>query len=305
MNLIEAFGFAWNRMVVLLFRPFDFKRWFLMGFSAWLASFLTGGNSLSFNTHWPSSSPSPFSKGWQGLPAPFNSWGAETWIPVIATATLIVIALIFVFVWLGCRGQFMLLDNVVKGRSEVRVPWREFRVRANSLFRLYALAFVGWLLLGLVCCGFGLAYFFFAPRSFHSWTYYLPYFLDFLVFLACSIVYSVALFFVRDFGVLWMYLHGGTAWEAARKVLALSRAYPSDFLLYLCVRIVIGFATLMLGAMFGCLTCCLGYLPYLNSVVTLPFSVFRVWYAVECFSCLGAECDLRVPPPIPPTSVTL
>lgn len=296
MNLIEPFGIAWHRMVVLLFRPFDLGKWFLLGFSAFLASFLTGGTNFSFRQNWPSSN------GHKGLPAPFDTWGADIWIPVISGAAVVIVALMILLIWLGSRGQFMLLDNVVKGGCEVRAPWREFRVQANSLFKLYALAFGAWLLLFLFLGGIAAAYFFMAPRSFHSWSYYIPYVLCILVLFLFSAIYSIALFFVREFGVLWMYRHGGSAWDAARKVTALGGEHTADFLLYLCLRLALGLAIILVTILAGCLTCCIGFLPYLSSVITLPLSVFRVWYSVECFASLGPDCDVRtlsaLPPPV-------
>ncbi len=298
MNLIQPFEIAWHRMVAALFRPFDLGKWFYLGFSAFLASFLTGSTNFSFHEGLPSDQ----NGNW--LPAPFNSWGPEIWIPVIIVFAVLVFALVVLFVWLGCRGQFMLLDNVVRGGCEVRAPWRQFREQANSLFRLYLLGFLIWLLSLLLVGGVAAAYFFLTPHAFHSWSYYIPYAICLLIFLFFSIGYAIALFFLRDFGVLWMYRHGGSAWDAARQVLALGGEHTADFLLYLCLRFALGFAFIVLASLAGCLTCCIGFLPYLSSVLTLPLTVFRVWYAVECFATLGPDCDVRVvaatPPPVGP-----
>ena len=35
-NFTQAFDLAWERMLVILFRPFDLGKWFVIGFSAFL-----------------------------------------------------------------------------------------------------------------------------------------------------------------------------------------------------------------------------------------------------------------------------
>ncbi len=293
MKLIQPIEVAWDRMTGQLFRPFDISRWFLIGFTAWLASFLTGGNSFNY-------SGSSKDKDFEGLSAKVAGWGPEIWIPLIGGILLVVVVLMLVFFWLGCRGQFMLLDNVVQGRALVRAPWREFRERANSLFKFFVLVQFSWLFAILLLAGLLAAYYWLVPNPGHSWVYFTPYGIGFLLCFLSLVFMAAALFFVRDFGVLWMYRNGGTAWEAARKVQELAAAQPADFFLYLLVRFVMAIVILITGAIAGCLTCCVGFLPYLNSVLTLPLSVFRVWYAVECFAQLGPDCDLRPQPPVTP-----
>lgn len=288
MKLLDPLGIAWNRMVNQLFRPFEIGSWFLLGFSAFLASFLTGGTNIS-------------SWGGNGKDTTLPSWEPEVWILLISALVLVVLAVFLILIWLGCRGQFMLLDNVIKGTAEVRLPWREFRERANSLFRLYLLAFAIWILLMLVFGGLAFAYFWFAPRAIDSWVYYLPFALCIGLFFVFAVVLSITVFFARDFGLLWMYRHGGTAWEATLKIWDLAKQYPADFLLYLIMRFLLAIVLLFIALLVGCLTCCIGFLPYLSSVITLPLSVFRVWYTIECFAQLGPDCDVRLPPSVPPS----
>ena len=51
-NFTRAFDTAWERMEIILFRPFDFGKWCAIGFSAFLAGFIHGGNGFnsSFNS---------------------------------------------------------------------------------------------------------------------------------------------------------------------------------------------------------------------------------------------------------------
>src|SRR5476651_235617 len=56
-DFTRAFDSAWERMMIILFRPFDLGKWFVIGFSAFLAGLLQGGNGFnggSFNNNFNS-----------------------------------------------------------------------------------------------------------------------------------------------------------------------------------------------------------------------------------------------------------
>ncbi len=46
-NFTRAFDSAWERMSIILFRPFDLGKWFVIGFGAFLAGLLSGGNGFN------------------------------------------------------------------------------------------------------------------------------------------------------------------------------------------------------------------------------------------------------------------
>src|ERR1700677_3118401 len=48
-NFSRAFDLAWERMHIILFRPFNFGKWCAIGLSAFLAGLLWGGNGLNFS----------------------------------------------------------------------------------------------------------------------------------------------------------------------------------------------------------------------------------------------------------------
>ncbi len=64
-------------MVGQLFTPFDLKRWFLLGFSAFLASLFGGGSNFNFRRIYSSE---------KGKPAFYDTWGPEIWLIVIGVA---------------------------------------------------------------------------------------------------------------------------------------------------------------------------------------------------------------------------
>jgi hypothetical protein len=54
---IDAIVEAFERMQTLLFSPFDFNKWFFMGFTAWLMMMFDGGG-INFNYNFSNFSPS-------------------------------------------------------------------------------------------------------------------------------------------------------------------------------------------------------------------------------------------------------
>ena len=42
---LNPIGPAWNRMLKILFKPFDLKKWLILGFCVFLAQCGTGGNA--------------------------------------------------------------------------------------------------------------------------------------------------------------------------------------------------------------------------------------------------------------------
>src|ERR1035441_1614582 len=123
-NFTRAFDSAWERMHIILFRPFDFGKWCAIGLSAFLAGFLQGGNGFnsSFNTN--NFNNNGFNKYSAGQTPKFDLHQfnssvshaiSSLQIGVIVLLSLLifafVLALILLFYWLGARGQFMFLDN--------------------------------------------------------------------------------------------------------------------------------------------------------------------------------------------------
>jgi len=287
----------------MLFRPFNIGKWFCLGFSAWLASFLDGSGSSSGGSYNGSNSSSKSevtdTLHW------VTSLGLNTGIGIAVGVGVLIVLLTLVFIWLGARGQFMFLDNVIRNRSEIAAPWRAFRAAGNSLFRFYGLiclgAFalmMGFLVFALIFCWADLV----AVRL-RPFGEYLPLVIPFVGLLLLLVPLMIVLFFYREFGVPIMYASRCTAWQAAGTVWVLATERPLDFLIYLLIRMAMGFVFLIVAIMLGCLTCCLGFLPYLSAVLTLPLRVFRISYTLDCLTQFGPDFDLwskaELPPPQP------
>src|SRR5262249_21574074 len=129
----EPVGRAFQSIGHICFRPFDIGKWFIMGFSAFLAGFVEGGFSFpGLNFAGQGGGP-----GGGGDVQDVLDWlrGNLTLVLLIALTVLaLIIALSALFTWLGSRGQFMFIDNLVRNRGAVVAPWHEFRAEGNSAF---------------------------------------------------------------------------------------------------------------------------------------------------------------------------
>src|SRR6266480_1152510 len=130
-EIFKPFGEAFELMKKILFQPFDFKKWLVMGFAAFLAA-LSGGFHSSL---------SPFSR-WTGqrdekaIAESFRELGSieqmDWWmIALLVLGGLIILALVLALMWLGARGRFIFTDCVVRNRAEIVAPWKEFRVQGK------------------------------------------------------------------------------------------------------------------------------------------------------------------------------
>ncbi|MBI4911584.1 MAG: hypothetical protein HY823_02500 [Acidobacteria bacterium] len=285
-----ALSRALERMEGILFRPFDAGKWFVLGFSAFLASLGEGG---SFN---------PGGIGNHGgAPAEIQSWVQDHMAFVIALAVGILVfalALGILFAWLSSRGAFMFLDNVLHDRAEVREPWRRFRAQGNRLFvftLVAGLACIGAFLL-LVLAGAVVL----VPMLKDGW--HFAALLPILLFAALFVVLLLAVLlfwaFLRDFGVPLMARQGLSPMEALgclrREVLP---GHAWDFTRFYLLKFVLALGAGLLVLAAGCLTCCIGFLPYLSAVLTLPVSVFFRCYSLEFLAQVDPRWDFFPAPP--------
>jgi len=300
-NLLSPFSPASEKTGRQLFREFSFGKWFALGFSAWLASFVGTVTGFSFNYQEPDKF--NFSIG----DASFLEWGLPIWIAIVLGLAVVVWLFAMLIGWLGCRGQFMFLDNVLHNRSDVTAPWRNFRQQGNSLFLVYASLWSAIFVLGVGFLVFAVVTLrpdILAGRT-QEWRHYMPLIITGGLLLVAFVSASILWLFMRDFGSLWMYLHGVSGWEAFRKVNTLATEEPVSFIVYLLVRMGMGLVFATIAVILGCMTCCVGFVPYISTVIMLPISVFLIWYNAHCFAQFGPEYDVvpeELPPALPPTT---
>jgi cell division protein FtsL len=294
----EPLNRAWNRMKIALFRPFDINKWFVVGFNAFLAG-LAEGHHGSGSSRWHGR----FSfREFFNLPNKIWDWlmTHPGWFIAIIFIALFVIAIGIILLWLSSRGKFMFLDNVVYNRAEIAKPWRQFRMEGNSLF-LWRLIF------SLICLILFITlavFFFMAGSALYQDSYHSPGPLAFtvgmgLLFLLMVIVIGYISLFLNDFVVPIMSKNNITATQAWGRFLPLLGRHLFYFIFYglLIFVLMIMFVIFVIAA--GLVTCCIGWLvlviPYIGTVVTLPF-----WYALRAFSLeflaqFGPEYELFPP----------
>jgi len=294
----EPLGQAWSRMKIALFKPFDLHKWFIVGFSVFLARLTEGphGNGSS---------------GWRKdtgfrefVNFPHNAWewlmNHPGWFLAIMILGVFLIALVITLTWLSSRGTFMILDNVVHDSAEIVKPWKRFRMEGNSLF-LWRLCF------GLICLmlfGMFAVFFFIKASRIYENSYYQRIPVVFivemvLIILLMAVVIGYISMFLKNFVVPIMYKNNIKTTKAWSRFLSIFKRYPFHFIFYglLVFVLFILFAIFVIFA--GLFTCCIGFLvliiPYIGTVVTLP-----IWYTYRAFSLdflaqFGSEYELFPP----------
>ena len=137
-EIFRPFGESFEVMKKILFQPFDFRKWLVIGFAAFLVSLsagLTSSNPLSWSTREDNKA---IAESFQDV---WSERQIEWWvIALIAVGALIILALVLVLAWVSARGRFIFTDCIVRNRAAIVAPWKEFRAEANSLFIFSVLA---------------------------------------------------------------------------------------------------------------------------------------------------------------------
>lgn len=293
---------AWEGMLNRLFRPARLQVWVGLGFTAWLAHLGESGVQLDLSNQGQLLAENPGL-----LPGLWEKY-AGLIIAGGALLLLMVLALTVLFLWLRCRGTFMFLDNILRQRNDVAVPWRRAAVCGQRLF--------GWSLgYGLIMTLLLLAAL--APMGFHLLTLRqnpdpFP--------LAVALSITVPLFLVWMMSVLVIhalltelvvplqYRDQSTVGAAWRRLAQIWHQAPGAVLGYLGMKIVL---SLLFGAVVfvgGCLTCCclwvLLAVPVVWAVVLLPVLLWSRLFGLEFLRQFGPAWDpwgTSTPPTLPPS----
>jgi hypothetical protein len=286
-EIFEPFGAAFEVMKRILFQPFDFAKWCVIGFAA----FLSGSWGSGFQFRFPTGGNWNF-KSTTYHHAPLSESLPPWLLPFLFVIVAAIIIIAFVFMWIAARGRFIFMDCVVKNRAAIVVPWKDYRREGNSFF-LFSLAvvFLAMLLMlalvllvvvpfglfsgGKMTTGLGVtavcAIIFFA-----------------LVWVGFVIIFAV----VTQFMVPVMYRRRCLAREAFFDVWKLIRTRPGPFVLFVLFGIVLALALLVAGTIVSCMTCCIAGLPYVSSVVLLPAFVWLLAFKLLFLRQFGPEYDV-------------
>lgn len=288
---VDPIGPAWDRMVRILFKPFDLKKWFVLGFCAFLARCGEGGGT---GGNAPAEPPSNLDG--QEMRTWFEQ-NLELILFIGICVTVLIIAITILVIWLNSRGKFMLIDGIVKNRGAVVEPWREYRAEGNSLFRFRLVLTMAAIVVFLLLAGIPTLI---ALPDINAETFGAAATTAVVVgalFLIAFITGCVLLqFFIGTFVVPTMYLRRVHAIEGCRIAwcsLVKNHLWPAGLLGLMMIIFGIGASTIAL--LTTCLTCCLTVLPYIGTVILLPIPVFFTAYALSYLEQYGD--DWRFFPP--------
>lgn len=311
-SVTEAIEPAYERVKLMLFKPFHFTKWLIIGFCAWLAGLgesggggSGGGFNNSFNTNNNTQSVEQF-RDFYHRASNYVLDNLAWIVPVAAFLILLGLAIWLLVLWLSSRGKFMFLHCVVGDVAEVDVPWRKYAREANSLFRFR----IGVWLAGMLLCLPLLV--FLIMDIIHMVLQdeadvpgvMLAVGLG-LAMILVSIVFLLIWKFTVDFVVPLQFLRGGTCLAAWREFGGLLAANPGKFTVYILFQIVLSIAigAIVMAAFVAtcCIACCLAALPFVGTVLLLPVLVFKRAYPLYYLAQYGPQYDVFPKPPAAPT----
>ncbi len=302
-SVIDPISPAIEHVKLMLFRPFDLGKWFIVGFCAWLAYLgQGGGGGTNFNFNFPSGRHQSNQFGCGIAEAKEAIVQALPFIIIVAAIAIplgIIIGL--VLCWLRSRGLFMFLHCVAGNKAEVKVPWGKFSRHGNSLFLfkivvgLIGLVVVGLpivlaivMIIALASSGAGVA----AVSGLV---------IAFFAVVVLSISFGLVGKFTDDFVVPIMSLHTESCMAGWKHFWALLGCNKARFTLYILFQIAISFVILAMVSficLIGCCLCCssiLLFLPYIGTVILLPLFVFKRAYSLLYLRQYGQEFDVFIP----------
>ena len=299
-------------MTIILFRPFDLAKWCVIGFSAFLAGLLEGGNGISSSYtgnsfqqnkfHASTSNSGDLQHLHSQISQIFSSTGFWMVVFIIIALALVILAVSFLLIWLGVRGQFMFLDNIVRNRGAIVVPWRFYARQANSFFVVYLLFSLFFIALLLPILGVGVLM---AIPLFHQnrWPVggeIVGFAALGVIYLGVSLTLTVVLFLFREFGIPIMFRQGLLARPAFFAAMRLLGAYPGSVAVFILLRIAIFIGTAVICILICCFTCCIGMLPYIGTVLLLPVLIFVRCFTLDCLAQFGPAYDAFTVDVMPP-----
>ncbi|UCE61298.1 MAG: hypothetical protein JSU63_06030 [Phycisphaerales bacterium] len=306
---------AFERMLWILFKPFDLKKWLLLGFCAFLAYLGecgSGGlNKDAFERDEDDPRPAFIRRMFPKPETSSNQSCLDTgdeplhrvvfskirrhlpWIIIATASAFTVIGLISALViWLRSRGKFMFLDGLVHNRGAVIDPWCDFRQVGNSLFGFLLYLLIIGLLATLLILVIGVLI---AWPDIQEEEFGVSAIVGLassgLLFATMTVVFLLIAFMLENFVIPTMYLRRELVMDAWLRVRHVFLSQHLDtIVLFLLMRILlaivlghVALATIILTC------CCVAALPYVGTVILLPFLVFSRCYTLCFLEQFGPE----------------
>jgi hypothetical protein len=272
---------AFDRMRRILFEPFNFVKWMVLGFSAWLAGIPSGSSGSANFGGAPSDVADAIGNTASSL------FGNMFLLGFLGVTGGLVLILIVLWLWLSSRGKFIFLDNVVNDRAEITDPWCRFKRLGYSLF-LWRVAFVG-IIIAVVLAGVlipAIPAALLSGGSFEDLSIFAAVswgiFSGLIVFAAVAVFLFIRLF-LNAFVVPIMYRFDLSATEAWKNLVPWLKARPGQFILYPLFVLFLAIGLGMISMLVCLLTCCIVSIPIVGggvrAVILLP-----LWVTYRCFS---------------------
>jgi hypothetical protein len=298
-SVIDPIGSAFEKVKTILFRPFDFGKWFVIGFCAWLAYLGSGGGGGGGGRGGRGGRGSYEVREGLGEAKHFVLENLHWIIPVAVIVTIIAIALWLVFMWLSSRGRFMFLHCVAHNKAEISIPWTKFRKHANSLFLFrIVLGLIGFVAIGVpILLAVGCIVMMIAGDGALAIGILGGVIIGFII-LVGAIILGLIGKFTMDFVVPIMFLRTTSCTAGWREFLTILSVNKARFALYILFQIVIGIAIgaiKFMGFCIGCCLCCVSVvllIPYIGTVILLPLPVFTRSYSLLYLKQYGQEFDV-------------
>jgi hypothetical protein len=314
-DIESVFAKAFNRTILLLFKPFSLKKWLLLGLIGFLAGFAASGtiptgpsgnvsipapnntpiannkNNATTLTNEPTleqvldslqsqpTPPAPYLKEAKHPDPPF-----DTRVALLIGLFLFLIFLPFwlIFAWLNGRFSFIFIHSIVNNTFSIRSPWNEFRQEGNSIFKLNVLLLI--LGLGLLFTFLGILYYCipssWSLRDMH-WgpVIGVALFLFLLWFLG-----FVGYHYVAQFVVPIMYSRKIKFLQAFYEFWRVFKSNLGSFLLYLPLAILLGIVCsiflFVVTMLLGLLLLIVGLIVFLLPILVVGTSSFYIAYCV-------------------------
>ena len=290
---IDAIGMGFQWMLTVLFRPFNFTKWFLLALAVFMIGLVQQGSQaprivvrgLRQENNWPQflQDCQHMLREWIGL---HTAWAIAIGVSVVLISIAVWLALLL----LSCYGTCIFTAGVARNRVDFGQLWREVGAASLRLF-----AFRAILTVGLVVCIAVVV----IPAGLLAAATQAPMFVKgSLIAVAAvgvvllALVYALVGLLLNDVIVpvilkfdlsmigAWAFL-----WEMAR-------IRAPQFLLYILLKSLLATGSAMLVFALVLLTCCVAALPILNQLATLPVTVFFRAYSLRFLECIHPDLKL-------------
>jgi hypothetical protein len=286
---------ALARMKQALFKPFDLKKWFVVGFTAFLAELSDFGGGGGSQTGRGSAGDFNWDEA-INFPQTAGEWLQENpgWFALIIAGVCVILVIIVLCAWLSSRGKFMFLDNVIHDRAQVKMPWVEYKIQGNSLFSWYLIFIFTVLIVFIIYLVNCYNYLYdLYNNTMEVKALLFPAIWMITGLLVLFMVVSFVDLLLTNFVVPLMYRYRLSTADAWHMFLPLLYANPGYFLGYtvmvFCIYIMVVFGVIVLGLF----TCCIGFLfliiPYISTVTLLPVSYTMRAFGVEFLEQFGPD----------------